>query len=80
MKIESRTIIAVLVTVVILVGGFLYMKGTAQERAYKAEIRKLKMISEHQALEIVLAKQKKEMQSLQQPVTTLTPATPLEKK
>lgn len=79
MKIDLKTIIAVMVTVVILAGGYFYLQRTAQERAYKAEIKKLQLIQEHQALEIEVAKQKIEFAAIKRgtnrnsPVINLTP-------
>jgi len=82
MKVDSKTFIAVVVTMVILLGGYFYLQKTKQERAYIAEIEMLKLISEHQALEITVAKQKIEFANIhkgaKQQVINLNPSPPQE--
>lgn len=85
MKIDLKTFIAVIVTILILVGGYFYMKKTAPKRAYKKELRTLRLVEEHQRLEIEVAKQRATINSMKKaaedamPVYTLTPAQQKEK-
>ncbi len=88
MNIEAkpRTVVAVMLMIAILVGGYFYMKKTAQVRRYKAEIKQLRMISEHQALEIEVANQRATLNAMKKavedaiPTYNLTPAQAEEKK
>lgn len=74
MKIDSKMPITVMVTVMVLVGGFFYMKKTTPTRTYKAEIKQLKLICEHQALEIEAQKQKMEIDAIKKEIEKKTPA------
>jgi len=60
MNIEAkpRTLVAVVVAIVIVVGGYFYLQKTKPERMYKAEIHKLRLVEEHQRLEIEVMKQR----------------------
>lgn len=80
MKGGTKTIITVLVTILILAGGFLYVKKTAPIRAYKAEIKQLKLISEHQALEIEVQRQKMEIEAIKKAIKKKSPTYKLTQK
>lgn len=81
MNIEAkpRTLITVGIIIAFLVAGYFYIKKTAPERAYKAELRKLRIIEEHQRLEIEVTKQRAILDAMKKaaedavPKYTLTP-------
>jgi len=73
-KENAKTIITVLVTILLLCAGYLYIKRTAPTRQYKAEIKQLKLISEHQALEIEVQRQKMEIEAIKREVEKQTPS------
>lgn len=70
MKIEAkpRTLVKIGLAIVILVGGHFYMKKTAPARRYKAEIKQLRMIDEHQSLDIKVYKQKIELEAIRRKI------------
>ena len=88
MKIEAkpRTVIAVVVVIMILVGGYFYREKTKPERTYKGELRKLRLVEEHQRLEIEVANQRSVIESMKKaakdavPKYTLTPEQQEEKR
>lgn len=69
----TKTIITVLITILILLGGYFYVKRTAPVRSYKAEIKQLRLISEHQSLEIEVQKQKIEIEAIKKAAKKNTP-------
>lgn len=84
MNIEAkpRTVIIAVLIIAVLVGGYFYREKTAPERKYKWEIKQLRLMSEHQGLEIEVIKQGKELSVLKaelerkKPVYKLTPEDP----
>jgi len=70
----TRTIITVLLTILILGACYLYIKKTDTTRRYKAEIKQLKMISEHQALEIEVQRQKIEIEAIKKEIQKNAPS------
>lgn len=73
LEVKPRMVIAVVLTIAILVGSYFYIRKTAPEWAYKAEIKKLKLISEHQALEIEVARQRFELAEIKKNIDKNTP-------
>jgi len=81
MNIEAKpkTVVTLILVIAVLVAGYLYMKKTAPERAYKEELRKLRLIEEHQRLEIEVAKHSATLEAMKKaaedamPVYSLTP-------
>lgn len=82
MNIEAkpRTVVVVVVAIVIVVGGYFYVKKTAPERAYKVELKRLRLVEEHQRLEIEVINQRATLNAMKKaaedaiPKYTLTPA------
>jgi hypothetical protein len=74
-KSGANVIITILLTIVVLAGGYFYHTKTLEVRRYKAEIKQLNLISEHQRLEIEVTKQRIEFNALQKkpPVINLSP-------
>jgi hypothetical protein len=69
----SKIIVAVVLTLFAIGGGYLYFTKTAPERAYKAEIYKLKLVREHQALELEATKQRIELDAIKKEIDRKTP-------
>ena len=63
-KVKPSTIVKIVLVVAILVGGYFYIKMTAEVRRYKAETKQLRLISEHQEFEIKVIEQKAKLGSL----------------
>jgi len=73
-KLNPKKIVVVLLIAVVLAGGYFYMKQTAEIRRYKAEINQLRLISEHQELEIKVIEQKAKLDNLKRGVPPMPPA------
>ena len=63
-KVKPKTIVAVVIVIAILIGGYFYMRRTAEMRQYKTEIKQLRLITEHQGYEIKVIEQKAKLESL----------------
>ena len=63
-KLSPKKIVVAVVAVLILVGGYFYLQKTAEVRGYKAETKQLRLISEHQEVEIKVIEQKARLESL----------------
>ena len=72
-ELKPRKFIAIGLAIAILVVGYFYMKKTAPKRAYKAEIRQLRMISEHQGLEIEVVNQRATLEAMNKAAKAGTP-------
>lgn len=86
LELKPRTVVAVVIVIAIVVTGYFYMKKTAPERAYKTELHKLRLVEEHQRLEIEVVKQRATLNAMKKaaedamPTYNLTPAQAEEKK
>lgn len=88
MNIEAKpkTLVTVGILIAFLVAGYFYLQRTAPKRAYTAELQKYRLIEEHQRLEILIMKQKVELDAMKKaaeaaiPKYNLTPAQAEEKK
>jgi len=70
---SEKTVIAVVLTVLILVGGYFWMQKTAPKRAYKAETKQLRLMKEHQTLQIEVMNLNAEIERLQAEAKKNTP-------
>ena len=75
MKIEAkpRTLVAIGLLIAILVGGYFYLQKTKPERVYKSELRKLRIIEEHQRLEIEVANQRATLNAMKKAAKAAVP-------
>jgi len=64
MELKERHWVIFFLVMVIALCGYMYFKKTAPERKYKSEIKQLKLISEHQDLELEVALQRKDLEQL----------------
>ncbi len=64
-KVKPRMIVEVVIVIVILASSYLYWVKTAEVRKYKKETRQLRLIDEHQRLEISVIRQKSELTEIQ---------------
>lgn len=84
MQIKEKHLIIIILAVAIAVCGYLWFRKTAPERKYKWEIKQLKLIQEHEALEIEVAKQRAKLEAMRKaaeanrPAYKLTPEDPNE--
>jgi len=87
MKIEAkpRTLVAAVLVIVILVGGYFYMNKTAPKRAYVRQLKDMRLIHERQQLDIEIYEQQKRLAAIKAekeaaiPTYELTPAQKAEK-
>lgn len=63
----------IFMTVLILVGGYFYMQKTGPQRAYKAETKKLRLMKEHQTLQLEVMELNAEIARLQAEAEKNTP-------
>lgn len=68
-----KVILGVVITLLLIGGGYLYLNKTAPERTYKGEIYKLGLVKQHQALEIEVTKQKIELDAIKKEIERKTP-------
>lgn len=85
MEVKEKHYVLFILAVVIAICGYVWFKRTEPIRKYKAEIKQLKLISEHQDLEIEVALQLKDLAELKEkssprnvPQYNLTPKDPNE--
>jgi len=82
-KVKPKAVVTVVLMIALLVCGYFWMKKTAPKRAYKAEIKQLRMISEHQGLEIEVVKQRATLEAMNKgavPTVNLPPVEPEAKR
>lgn len=70
---KPRTFVTIVLVIAILVAGYFYKKKTAPERAYKAEIYKLRLVEEHQRLEILVKEQGTTLAAIKKAAEDATP-------
>lgn len=77
-KVKPRTIVTVGLVIAVLVAGYFYLIKTAEVRRYKAETKQLRLIDEHQKLELSIIRQKAELDELQKnpPQMSIPPPMP----
>lgn len=75
MKIEAkpRTLVAIGIMIAIVVGGYFYMKKTKPKRVYMRELRMLRIVEEHQRLEIEVANQRAKIQAMKKAAEDAVP-------
>lgn len=75
MNIEAkpRTLVTLGVIIAFLVAGYFYIQKTKPERMYKAELRKLRIIEEHQRLEIEVANQRATLNAMKKAAEDAVP-------
>ena len=77
-KLSPKKIVAAVVVIAILAGGYFYMKQTAEVRRYKSETNQLRLISEHQEVEIKVIEQKARLDNFKRGAPSRPPMPPAE--
>jgi len=74
MQVKEKHLVIIIIAVVIAIGGYMWFKKTAPERKYKGEIKQLRLISEHQGLEIEVIKQRAKLAAMKKAAKAAIPA------
>lgn len=77
-KLSPKKVVVVMLIAAVLAGGYFYMKQTAEVRRYKSETNQLRLISEHQEVEIKVIEQKARLDNLKKGVPSTPPMPPAE--
>lgn len=77
MEIKGRHLVSgavvVIVVLIIGIGGYFWLKKTAPERAYKVELKRLRLVEEHQRLEIEVIKQRATLNAMKKAAEDAVP-------
>lgn len=88
MNIEAKpkTVVTLVLVIAVILAAYFYLQKTKPMRTYKTEVKRLRIIEEHQRLEIEVTKQKATLDAMKKaaedamPTYTLTPEQKEEKK
>ena len=80
MEVKKSTLVMVVMIIAVLVAGYFYYQKTAPERKYVKELKALRLVEEHQRLELEVANQRATLDAMRKaaedavPKYNLTPA------